>query len=125
VGIRGRLVPHVSAQKAGRARNRVLGYVAGTPTLAVHHRFESLLAAEPVDLEREDESPSAANIRGAIHMVASGGARSITLCGFSDSVRLLRLGRELATDGMVIEPLIRSGGGGFDIRIRRDTSSGA
>lgn len=80
------------------------------------------LAAEPVD--RDDESPGATNLRGAIHMVASGAARSITLCGYSDGLRLLRLGRELATSGMVIEPLVRSGGGGFDIRIRRGTSPG-
>lgn len=51
-------------------------------------------------------------------MVACGKARSITLCAFPDDHQLLRVGRELAIEGVAIEPLIRTGGGGFDIRVR-------
>jgi len=51
-------------------------------------------------------------------VVASGIATTVTICGFPDGHALLRLGRELAIEGIEVEPLIRRGGGGLDIRVR-------
>jgi hypothetical protein len=74
---------------------------------------------EPPDLDPDIESRGLADLRAALCMVALGAATSITLCGFADGREQLRLGREIAIEGVVVEPLIRDGGGGFDVRVRR------
>ena len=88
------------------------------PAPSVPQLYEVFLADETADLAKEDELPGLADLWVAFEMVASGRARSITLCVFPHDHQLLRVGRELAIEGVVVEPLIRSGGGGFDIRVR-------
>jgi len=51
-------------------------------------------------------------------LVAKGDAESIILCGFADGFELLRIGGQLAGDGALVEPLIRDGGEGIDLRVR-------
>jgi hypothetical protein len=60
------------------------------------------------------------DVLAAMYLVTDGMATSVTLCGFPGSHDQLRVGQEIALDGIVVEPLIRTGGGGFDIRIRRE-----
>ncbi|MHB8397717.1 MAG: hypothetical protein ACYDCI_02105 [Candidatus Limnocylindrales bacterium] len=80
---------------------------------------ESFPSDDRADLAPDAELPGLADLRAALSMVASSGVASITLCGFPDGHELLRVGGELAIEGVVLEPLIRTGGGGFDIRVRR------
>ncbi len=82
---------------------------------------EPLLDDEPAHAEAEDEyePPGFADLEAALSLVARGDVRSITLCELPDGRALLRVGLELAGEGIVVEPLVRSGGGGFDIRVRR------
>ena len=59
------------------------------------------------------------DLRAAISLVRGGGATSVVLCGFADGRAQLRLARDLAVNGVVIEPLVRHGGGSFDVRVKR------
>jgi hypothetical protein len=63
--------------------------------------------------------PGLADLHAAVSLVASGAASQVTLCGFPDGYDQLRAARALAVKGIVIEPLIRPAGGGFDLRVRR------
>ena len=75
------------------------------------------LADDAADLEEQEQLRGLADLRAAVHLVASGVATSVTLGGFPNGQHLLRVGRELAIEGVVVEPLIRFGGG-IDIRVR-------
>ncbi len=66
---------------------------------------------------RAEEPDGAADLYGALCLVAAGRARSVTLCGFPDGMALLRIGRELAIDGIALDSLVRQGGG-IDVRVR-------
>jgi hypothetical protein len=80
-------------------------------TATAERRTDGDDARTPLDLE----------LRAALTLVASRAATSVTLCGFCDDATDLRavLSDSLDTDGLVIEPVVRPGGGGFDIRVRR------
>jgi hypothetical protein len=82
---------------------------------------EASLTDDAADLEEGEDLRGLADLRAALRMVASGTATGVTICGFPDGHELLRLGRELAIEGIEVEPLIRRGGGGFDIRVRRES----
>jgi hypothetical protein len=99
-------------------------FVGSAPAPSVPQLFETFSQDEPAEVAAETELPGLADFRVALRMVACGEAHSITLCGFPDGHELLRVGRELAIEGVVVEPVIRSGGGGFDIRVRQASSSG-
>lgn len=86
---------------------------------------ETLPRDEPAEVAAEIGLPGLADLRGALRMVACGGAQSITLCGFPDGRELLKVARDRAIEGIVVEPLVRSGGGGIDIRVRRASTTGA
>ncbi len=89
------------------------------PIQSILQPSEASLADDAADLEGEEERRGLADLRAALRMVASGTATGVTICGFPDGHELLRLGRELAIAGIEVQPLIRRGGGGFDIRVRR------
>jgi hypothetical protein len=46
-------------------------------------------------------------------------ARLVESVAQPDGHAQLRVARELAIEGVVVKPLIRNGGSGFDLRIRR------
>ena len=77
--------------------------------------------AERPSFDEELLDPLAGELRAALILVASNTATSVTLCGFCDDPTELRgvLNDEMDADGIVIEPVVRPGGGGFDIRVRR------
>ena len=93
--------------------------VPSAPIPSIPLPSEADLTEDPPDLEEEEELRGLADLRAALRMVASGTATGVTICGFPDGHELLRLGRELAIEGIEVQPLIRRGGGGFDIRVRR------
>jgi hypothetical protein len=74
---------------------------------------------------RDSVTPFAADLRAALSLVASRAASSVTLCGFVDDPAELRgvLIDSIDGDGLVIEPVVRPGGGGFDIRVRRASTA--
>ena len=94
------------------------------PVTSIPQPSEASLTNDAADLAEEEELRGLADLRAALRMVAYGAATSVTLCGFPNPYELLRVGRELASEGLEVEPLIRSGGGGFDIRVRQASSSG-
>jgi len=67
-----------------------------------------------------DGTPLARELRAALALVATRVATSVTLCGFCEDPTELRsvLDDSLDADGLVIEPVVRPGGGAFDIRVR-------
>lgn len=69
----------------------------------------------------DDDLPGVADLYAAVSLVASGVASNVVLCGFPAGYNHLRAARALAVEGVVIEPVIRSAGGGFDIQVRRVT----
>jgi len=71
------------------------------------------------DLSIDARLPGLDDVSAGVAMVACGAATSVTVCGFPDDIALLRTCQGLVVAGLVIEPLIREGGGGFDIRVRR------
>jgi hypothetical protein len=89
------------------------------PVTSIPQPSEASLTDDAADLEEEEELLGLADLRAALRLVASGAATSVTICGFPDGHELLRVGRELAIEGLEVEPLIRRGGGGFDIRVRQ------
>ena len=93
--------------------------VPPAPIPSILQPSEASLADYAADLEEGEELRGLADLRAALWMVASGIATSVTICGFPDGHELLRLGRELAIEGIEVQPLIRRGGGGFDIRVHR------
>lgn len=124
MGIGNRVFAHGPAQAVGRSLGQLVEFVPSSPAPSVPQLFETFPQDEPAEVAAETELPGLADLRAALDMVAEGVARSITLCGFPDTVELLRAGHELTIEGVVVEPLIRSGGGGFDIRVRQASSSG-
>ena len=89
------------------------------PVTSIPQPSEASLTDDAADLAEEEELRGLADLRAALRMVASGAATSVTICGFPDGHALLWVGRELAIEGLEVEPLIRRGGGGFDIRVRQ------
>jgi hypothetical protein len=114
-----RLFRHAPEQAVGRDLGQLAETGAPAPDPSVLQPSEASLAEDPPDLEDEEELRGLADLRAALRMVASGTATSVTICGFPDGHELLAVGRELAIEGIEVEPLIRRGGGGFDIRVRR------
>ena len=113
-----RLLSHTPAQAVRRTLGQLVEIVAPPPLPPVPQLYEALLADESAEVAAGPELPDLADLRAALGVVAAGSARSITLCGFPDGQALLRVGRALAITGIVVEPVIRSGGGGVDIRVR-------
>lgn len=72
--------------------------------------------ADPAGLAEPAGLPE---LHAALRLVSSGRANSVTLCGFGSGQEVLRIARDLAEPGMVVEPLDRPGGGGIDVRVRR------
>ena len=99
---------------ADRRRETVCGLPCGgkdlprTTSLALPQLRGTPLAGGSAELA---ERPGLEDLRVALVMVASGQARSLTLCGFASGERLLRIARDA--------------GGGIDIRVRRAASSRA
>lgn len=118
MGIGGRIFSHVPVQAVGRSLDQLVEFVGSAPAPSVPQLFETFSQDEPAEVAAETELPGFADLRAALRMVACGEAQSIMLCGFPDGHELLRGWPELAIEGVVVEPVIRSGGGGFDIRVR-------
>jgi hypothetical protein len=114
-----RLFRHAPVQAVGRSLGQLVETGARAPAPSILQPSEASLTEDPPDLEEEEELRGLADLRAALGMVASGTATSVTICGFPDGHKLLRMGRELAIEGIEVESLIRVGGGGFDIRVRR------
>jgi hypothetical protein len=114
-----RLFSHAQRHAAGRIPGRLVEFGAPSPTSSFTRLAEMFPLGEPADLDPDVEGRGLADLRAALCMVALGAATSITLCGFADGREQLELGRALAIEGVVVEPLIRNGGGGFDVRVRR------
>ena len=114
-----RLFRHAPEQAVGRDLGQLAETVPPAPDPSVLQPSEASLAEDPPDLEDEEELRGLADLRAALWMVASGIATTVTICGFPDGHELLAVGRELAIEGIEVQPLIRRGGGGFDIRVHR------
>jgi hypothetical protein len=110
---------HAPVQSVWRNLGHLVESVVPAPISSVPQPSDASLTDDAADLEEEEELLGLADLRAALRLVASGAATSVTICGFPDGHELLRVGRELAIEGIVVEPLIRSGGGGFDIRVRQ------
>jgi hypothetical protein len=106
-------------QAVGRSVSQLVETVPPAPIPSIPQPSEADLTEDLLDLEGEAELRGLADLRAALHLVASGTATGVTICGFPDGHELLRLGRELAIEGIEVQPLIRRGGGGFDIRVHR------
>jgi hypothetical protein len=123
VGFHARLF-HRSHDRSNQGKSgRIVEIVAPTADASIPRLHDNFVIDELADAARTNIPPGLADVRAAVAMVASGEARSVVLNGFPDSLTLMRLGRELASDGVAIEPLIRSGGGAFDIRVHRPPAS--
>ena len=119
MGLGSRLFSHTPDQPVRRTLAQLVAFVAPPPLPSVPQLFEAFRADEPAEVAAEPDTPGLDDLRAALCVVAAGSARSITLCGFPDGQALLRVGRELAIEGIVVEPVVRRGGGGLDIRVRR------
>jgi hypothetical protein len=118
MGFAERLFGHAPRRGPGPL-GRLVEIVAPAPMPSVPQLYEALLDDKPADLAALAAPEGLADLRAALRLVASGSARSITLAGFPDGQALLRVGRDLAIEGVVVEPLIRHGGGGIDVRVRQ------
>jgi hypothetical protein len=101
-------------------------------SLAIEPSSRAKRTPLPADFDRPTRRESASlpgdlpgltDLYAAVSLVASGAATVVTLCGFEAGSDHLRAARTLAIDGVGIEPVIRPGGGGFDLRVRRLSSS--
>ena len=110
---------HAPVQSVWRNLGHLVESVVPAPISSVPQPSDASLTDDAADLEEEEELLGLADLRAALRLVASGAATSVTICGFPDGHELLRVGRELAIEGLEVEPLIRRGGGGFDIRVRQ------
>ena len=119
MGFGSRRFRHDAARAVWRNLGQLVEIVAPAAIPSVPQPSEASLTDDAADLEEEEELRGLADLRAALRMVASGTATSVTICGFPDGYELLRVGRELAIEGLEVEPLIRRGGGGFDIRVRQ------
>jgi hypothetical protein len=108
---------HALVQSVWRNLGQLVESVAPAPISSVPQPSVASLADDAADLEEQEQLRGLADLRAAVHLVASGVATSVTLGGFPNGQHLLRVGRELAIEGVVVEPLIRFGGG-IDIRVR-------
>jgi len=106
-------------QVVGRSVSQLVETVPPAPIPSIPLPSEADLTEDPPDLEEEEGLRGLADLRAALRMVASGTATSVTICGFPDGHELLAMGRELTIEGIEVQPLIRRGGGGFDIRVHR------
>ena len=118
MGFGSRRFRHDAARAVWRNLGQLVEIVAPAAIPSVPQPSEASLTEDRPDLEEEEELRGLADLRAALRMVASGTATSVTICGFPDGHELLAVGRELAIEGIEVEPLIRRGGGGFDIRVR-------
>jgi hypothetical protein len=118
MGFADRLFAHAPHPRLG-SPGRLVKIVAPAHEPTVPQLYEALLEDEPADILTPEEPAGLADLQAALRLVAAGRARSITLAGFPDGQALLRVGRALAIGGIVVEPLIRRGGGGLDVRVRR------
>jgi len=114
-----RLFRHARAQAVGPTLGQPIEIVAPAPAPSAPQLLETSPPDELAEVAAETELLGLADLRAALRLVASGAATSVTICGFPDGHELLRVGRELAIEGLEVEPLIRRGGGGFDIRVRQ------
>ena len=89
------------------------------PIRSIPHPSEAVLTDDLPDDEGEEELRGLVELQAALALVAGGVATCVTICGVADGHELLRVGRELAIEGIEVQPLIRRGGGGFDIRVHR------
>jgi hypothetical protein len=118
MGFADRLFAHAPHPRIGPL-GRLVEIVAPADEPTVPQLFEALLEDEPADEFASEAPEGLADLHAALRLVAAGSARSLTLAGFPDGQALLRVGRSLAIEGVVVEPLIRHGGGGLDVRVRR------
>jgi hypothetical protein len=119
-----RAIGALEAEEVGR-RGRLTAIVRPSVDRSVVPIAERLVSDEPAALDEVERCLGATDLRAAVCMVASRKATSVTLSGFPDGGELLRLGRRLSGEDVVVEPLIRHSGGGFDIRVRRAGSAEA
>jgi hypothetical protein len=122
VGFGARLVSRAQQLGVRRPPGALVGLTAPPAAPFVPELVESFPAGEPADLAPDLQLGGLADLRAALSLVAGQAATSVTLAGFPDGHELLRVGRELAIGGIVVEPLIRIGGG-IDIRVRRAGST--
>ena len=116
MGIAGRLFAHTPVHVVGPAADHATQAAAPASSASMAPRLDAVLedeAAEGTEVEGRSD------LHAALRLVASGSAVSVTLCGFRSSQQLLRLGKELAIEGIAVEPVVRHGGGGVDLRVRR------
>lgn len=114
-----RLFRHAPAHAVARRTGQRVEIVSPVPIRSIPHPSEAVLTDDLPDDEGEEELRGLVELQAALALVAGGVATSVTICGFADGHELLRVGRELAIEGIDIEPVIRVGGAGFDIRVRR------
>jgi hypothetical protein len=118
VGFGGRLFLRAQELGVQQPPGALVALTAPAAAPFVPEAVETFPADEPADLASNPQLPGLADLRAALNLVAGGAATSVTLGGFPDGHELLRVGRELAIEGNVVEPLICFGGG-IDIRVRR------
>lgn len=124
MGLGGRLFLRAQQLAVQQPPNAVVALTARAAAPFVPELVEMLPADEPADLASSPQLPGLADLRAALNLVAGRAVTSVTLGGFPDGHGLLLAGRELASEEIVVEPLIRIGGG-IDIRVRRAASTEA
>jgi hypothetical protein len=112
---------HQTPRRQLRAARRRTRLAAIEPSLPTTRLAAGGCWNRGVPASRDDDRPGLPDLRAAVSLVASGTASRVILCGFPDAFEHLRAARALAIEGVVVEPLVRPGGGAFDIRVRRVT----